>query len=298
MITNSLANSILRGKWFIHLRDVELTAHIIQGILNHEHAEGILSDRVKLTAQIGCRASGLVRSDGFSEAPSGSKAIIPLHGDMTKYGSWCNYGTSEIAAMILEAADQENIDGIILDVDSGGGCIDAISPLVDAIEYAKKRKCVIAHCDLCASAAYYVGCFCDEMIASNDISSEFGSIGVMMSFPDYAKYYENAGVKIHTIYSSLSDYKNAPFEAAKKGEYDKIRQEELDPLARNFQDAVKKRRCNLDLKVDGILNGRTFYAHEALRNGMIDGIGDLDFVMKRFSDRAAQSDIENYLSSK
>ena len=93
--------------------------------------------------------------------------------------------------------------------------MDAIAPLVDAILYARgKGKAVVAHCDLCASAAYYAASYCNEIIAANEVSAEFGSIGVMMSFPDYAKYYESAGIKVHTIYSNLSDYKNAPFEAA------------------------------------------------------------------------------------
>lgn len=38
----------------------------------------------------------------------------------------------------------------------------------------------------------------------------------MMSFPDYAKYYEKEGVKIHTIYSDLSNYKNAPLKRLKR----------------------------------------------------------------------------------
>lgn len=35
------------------------------------------------------------------------------------------------------------------------------------------------------------------------------------------------GIKEHTIYSSLSEEKNAAFELTRQGEYDKIREEEL-----------------------------------------------------------------------
>ena len=113
-----------------------------------------------------------------------------------------------------------------------------------------------AYADLCASAAYYVACYCNEIIASNNISSEFGSIGVMMSFMDYEKYYESNGVKQHTIYSDLSNYKNEPFELARKGEYEKIRSEELNPLARKFQEAVKHQRGDkLNQRSKGYLPG-------------------------------------------
>ena len=120
---------------------------------------------------------------------------------MLKYGTYCSYGTMEYADLIREAADSSNISSVLCDIDSGGGAVDAIAPLVDAILYARsKGKAVVAHCDLCASAAYYAASYCNEIIASNTISAEFGSIGVMMSFPDYAKYYESAGIKMHTIY--------------------------------------------------------------------------------------------------
>ncbi len=157
----------------------------------------------------------------------------------------------------------------------------------------------MAHCDLCASAAYYAASYCNEIIAANEVSAEFGSIGVMMSFPDYAKYYESAGIKVHTIYSNLSDYKNAPFEAAKKGDYASIRDEELDPLARDFQENVKKNRGNcLKLETEGLLRGRMFYHREALEVGLIDAIGTQDYAVQRSREIDSEMTINNYINSK
>ena len=56
---------------------------------------------------------------------------------MLKYGTMCSYGTTEIAAVIKQAVSAPNISSIILDMDSGGGAVDAIAPLVDAIAEAK-----------------------------------------------------------------------------------------------------------------------------------------------------------------
>ena len=236
----------------------------------------------------------------FSDAPQDSVAVIGLQGSMLKYGSYCSYGTTEVAEMVNQAADSPQISGILLDIDSGGGSVDAIAPLIDAIQYAqKKKKCVVAYCDLCASAAYYVACYCDEIIASNTISSEFGSIGVMMSFPDYAKYYEKDGIKVHTIYSNLSSYKNAPFEAAKEGKYDAIKTEELDPLARGFQEAVKSRRgSKLNLEMEGIIAGRMFYANDAKKNGLIDSVGTREFALGRVRELRRDAYVNEYINSK
>jgi protease-4 len=218
---------------------------------------------------------------------------------MLKYGTWCSYGTTEIAATIDEATASPKIDGIVLDIDSGGGSVDAIAPLVESISKAQaKGKPVIACCDLCASAAYYVACYCNEIMASNNISSEFGSIGVMMSFTDYAKYYEKEGIVQHTIYSNLSTHKNAPFEAAKKGNYESIKTEHLDPLAAKFQEAVKQQRKTLNATTEGILAGRVFYASTAKDNGLIDNIGTMQTAVRRVKEIRRDTAISEYINSK
>lgn len=299
MVLSHLFSAILRGKWFIRLQDVEASGLILQQVLdgsNSKTAEGKLSDREPLKLQMTQMAS----SNKQSEFPENAVAIIPLHGTMMKYGTYCAYGTVEIADLIREAADNPKVAGILLDVDSGGGAVDAIAPIIDALEYNRSMgKTSVAHCDLAASAAYYAALGCDEIVANNTISAEFGSIGVMMSFPDYAKYYENAGIKVHTIYSNLSDYKNAPFEAAKKGEYDKIKAEELDPLARKFQDAVKSKRGDkLKLDTEGILSGRMFYGNDALACGLIDSIGNRDFAVSRVRSIRIDAAMNDYVKSK
>jgi protease-4 len=274
MAFSTLYYTILNKPFFIDVRRIDAQAVLIDKFLEHDvsgFSEGKLSDGKPIARQV---TAGHAQDNQFAKAPKDSVAIIPLRGDMMKEGTMCSYGTEEIAAVIREAADARNIIGTRLDIDSGGGAVDAIAPMLEAIAFSQsKGKPVVARCDLCASAAYYVACHCNRIVADNDISAEFGSIGVMMQFPDYAKYYEQKGIKIHTIYSDLSDYKNAPFEAARKGDYKAIKQEMLNPLAVQFQEAVKSRRQNLKADVEGILNGRMFYAKDALANGLIDQIG-------------------------
>lgn len=303
MAFSNLYSAVCRGKWFVSFREVESNLLLVdklleRGIDNQDARK--LSDRDPLPLLIAATGGkGAKLSNSFADAPKGSTAIIPVHGTLLKYGTYCSYGTTEYADLIREAADAPNISSVVCDIDSGGGAVDAIAPLVDAILYARgKGKAVVSHCDLCASAAYYAASYSNEIIAANRISAEFGSIGVMMSFPDYAKYYENAGIKVHTIYSNLSDYKNA-FEAAKKGDYAAIRDEELDPLAREFQAEVKKNRGNcLKLETEGLLRGRMFYADEAQAVGLIDGVGTMDYAVQRSREINAEMTINNYINSK
>ena len=299
MEVSTLYSAICRGKWLIDPRQVDGHALLLDSLLNHQ----VEIDREKLSkreAMIHRSASegGTYVTESFNEAPEGSTAIIPLHGTMMKYGTWCSYGTMEIANLMMEAVNSDKIDSIVLDIDSGGGAVNAVAPMLDAIaECKRKNKGCVATVDLCASAAYWVAASTDAIIPVNAVSSELGSIGVMMSFADYAKYYENEGIKVHTIYSNLSDYKNAPYEAALKGEYDLIKNEELDPLARQFQDAVRKRRQCLNTEVKGVLNGRMFYAEEAVKIGLADEIGSMARAIQKAKQVAAESVIGKYISN-
>jgi protease-4 len=303
MAFSSLYSAVCRGKWFISFRDVEANLILVDKLLERgitkEDAEK-RSDVEPIPVLLSTGGKEAKSGNGFADAPKDSTAIIPIHGTLLKYGTYCSYGTTELADILRQAAESSNISSVLLDIDSGGGSVDAIAPLVDAIQYAQsKGKSVVAHCDLCASAAYYIASYCDEIIASNQISSEFGSIGVMMSFPDYAKYYEREGVKVHTIYSSLSDYKNAPFEMAKEGKYEMIREEELDPLARDFQENVKANRGNkLKLDTTGLVRGRMFYAKDAIAVGLADAIGTLDFAIQRAREIPREVCINEYINSK
>lgn len=301
MAYSQLYHNLLDGAFFIDPRRVDARAVLIDKLLRHDTAgftQKTLSEETAMPhAFVAAGDVSARRSGSYADAPEGSAAVINLHGDMLKYGTMCSYGTTEIADQMGEAAASPKIAGIVLDIDSGGGAVDAISPLQQAIAQARAAgKPVVALCDLCASAAYYVALSCNEILAANELSAEFGSIGVMMSFADYAKYYEQNGVKIHTVYSDLSTYKNAPFEAARQGKYELVRSEQLNPLAAQFQQAVRDARHSLDEKVEGILQGRTFYAREALKHGLIDGIGGMSLAVERISQLRADACLADYAS--
>lgn len=301
MKSNYLITTLLRGKWFIdHRLEIE-TSEIIDKILNRSFSgeNSILSDNKPFLFSIISTNGAIPVAEDIPEGiPYDTTAIFLIEGVMLKQGSLSHYGTTEIAAAIRKAVEHDRISSIVLRIDSGGGAIDSIAPLVDVIQLAKeKNKPIVASCDLCASAAYFVSTYCDEIHADNDISAEFGSIGVMMSFRDYEKYYKKEGITEHRIYSNLSEHKNQPLELAIQGKYDMIKTEMLDPLAVRFQKAVTENMPRLNKEVEGILSGKTFYANAALENGMIHAIGDLDFSIKRVRELRDKRLINKYTNS-
>lgn len=286
-----LTLALVRGKFFYEPTQAMAMGGTVAAIINRDW-DGMVSNVISTGADQPFREKFPISASfgdndhfipNFDDAPKGSTAIIPLKGSMLKYGTLCSYGTEEVAAAIYHATAHDNISAIVLDIDSGGGAVDAVAPIVQAIRTAQAAGLpVVAKVDMACSAAYWAASACDTIIADNEISATIGSIGVMMSFWDVKGYYEQKGYKLHTVYAPQSDHKNAAFEKALKGDYDQLQQEELEPLAINFQNAVKENRAGkLDLTAVGLLNGKAYYAHGAHRVGLIDEIGTRETAFRR-----------------
>lgn len=310
-----LISQIYRGFWAIEPGRAISQGAVVQQILNRDwnglmQTEDLNQARGRAPFPVCAVEAGgdvFAGNEAFDKAPSGSTAIIPVKGTMLKYGTYCTYGTEEIAVKMLEAAAHRNISSVVLDIDSGGGSVDAVAPLVQSIIKTRNqaKKPVVASGDLVASAAYWTASACNRIVANNDISAEFGSIGVMMNFWDVKPYYEKQGYVNHTIYAPESDYKNRPFELALEGKYDEIKQEELSPLAKSFQNAVKSYRGDkLNMEIPGLLNGRMFFASNgkdkklnAKEVGLIDEVGTLDMAVEFARSLAKSAFVEQYVKS-
>ena len=288
MKTSYLISKIFRHPWALHPRIALNMGSFIANLVN---GDLISADEKEPLCIYAVSPSGLKvflseieenQESIYDNAPEGSVAFIPIKGEMLKEDTLSHYGTESIASVLIEAANHKNIKAAILETDSGGGSVDSIPPMIDAITYAKTIMPVLGWADMAASAAYWTISSTDLIVASNDISSEFGSIGVMMQFWDIVPYWEKEGFKFHRIYAPESSYKNKPFEMALEGDYDLIKEEWLSPLAKKFQKSIRSaRNGKIDITTKGILKGRTFYANDAVKFGLADEIGNREYVIKR-----------------
>lgn len=228
-------------------------------------------------SQISAQYSPEEESNVFSSWPKGSIAIIPLVGVMTKYGTWWSYGVDDIAFLIKQADASENINGIVLLINSPGGSVISTFQIVETLKNLQKP--IIGLVDgVCFSAAELVRSHIKTVYALTEMC-EFGSIGVMAEFSDWSKYYENLGVKTIVIYPPESPLKNKAIKEAIDGDPEMLIKEQLTPWALHFQETMKK---NLSLSADideDMLQGKTFYAKDAVEKGWITGIKNLESVI-------------------
>lgn len=285
MLFSRTAKEIRGGLWavnpFTGIASLQLAKQILAGETRKES-----SHKAEARIHYLVDSSGKTQNTDLSEIPPDSIAVVEIIGNMIRYGNYFCYGADELVSIARMYDEHPNIIGQIWIIDSGGGSVSAVGPYIDFLK--EKQKPVLAYCDLCASAAYWIASNTDYVMAQNDISSMFGSIGVMATLFNYEKYYEALGIKEHVIYADPSGDKNKEFTNAIKGDYKLIKKLLLNPLAIRFQDMVKSnRKGKLDPAVDGLLTGSMFFAKSSISNGLADGIGTMREAIIKVKELAA-----------
>lgn len=277
-----LTLDILRGRWL--LRDAETLLPYAVGFLERRApVSPCVSAEAQpwLSAPVSARDSGGAGDGGDG---SGKVAVIPVHGTLIKY-DWCGApGTATIGAAIREYAGRDDVAGVVLDFDSGGGACNAIPPLVQAIAAVKaKGKPIVAHADECCSAAYWAASQCDAVFMDNSLS-EVGSIGAYCQVLDN-RANPTTGERVIAVYAKESPDKNLGYRAAIDGDPEPLRRE-LSELVAQFHEAVKAGRPGLKAKEPGVLSGAVFRPDRAVELGLADGVMTLEECVENVAIRA------------
>ena len=272
-------SDIISSKWAISEQHAQawllMVAQILQGKQLKQSKSTITKEAQLESRRYIVDGNGdYVNRNEHPNTPDGSIGVVQIAGPMQRYGSWSNWGADELVAFAEQFERDPNIIGQIWLLESGGGTVTSIAPYLEFLN--KKTKPVIGLADICASACLYVGVGTDKLYARNNISAMFGSIGMMATIVDFSEYLKNLGIKEHLIYATQSSFKNKSSIEALKGNYEEFRKEHLDPAAIQFQNFVKQSCPNLQTDVEGILEGKMFYADEALQYGLIAGIKDFE----------------------
>lgn len=296
MSKKNIILAITNGFWLIDRQYAEANAGLIHKVLSGDFAfeskENIDkpqqddADNVKaFSVDILGAVSFGSKYNPFESAQPGSTAVISISGPIMKYDNCGDPGTKSYAFILNKADKNPNINSIVIIADSPGGTVDGTQELADYIKNLSKPVVTLVD-GLAASAMYWIASSSSEIIALND-TSMIGSIGTMISFADMQPYYESLGVKFHYITADASVDKNKDYLEARKGNYDLIKQK-LNDINDVFLSSVKENRAGkIDLKKENVLTGKVYLASDAMKFGLIDAIGNLDFAVERAQALAA-----------
>lgn len=221
------------------------------------------------------------RSGNFGDVPKGSVAVVPVMGAMMR-DDYCTMaegnvaGTRTLEKVVTQLDNNENVDGIVFQVNTPGGEAFGNESLAKTIKNCGTPT--VAFFEMMASAGVFAFQGVDEIYAAEK-NSMWGSIGTFITLVNDEEFWSDMGVEFLEIYASESTEKNLEFREAREGNTEPM-VEFLDSLNSTFIQEVKKARP--EIKDDGsVFKGKLYNAVEARKIGAIDGIKDLSFAISR-----------------
>ncbi|WP_236263861.1 S49 family peptidase [Dysgonomonas sp. Marseille-P4677] len=215
------------------------------------------------------------------DAPEDSVAVMAIRGAITKHSQFCGPAGMVAQANLLDRCyANDNIKGIVIVTESGGGEAYAMQILNEAI--ARKNKPVVGFIDdFSASAAYGIISGCDQIVANRTLA-RVGSIGAYQTIVDHTEYFKNKGINLIEIYATASKDKNGELREALNGNLEPLRKM-VDVFNESFLSQVETNRTGkLKTERKDWGTGKIFFADEALKHGLIDRIDSFENVLNYF----------------
>ena len=214
------------------------------------------------------------------------KKIIPvvhISGVIGNIGGLRNGVTISSVENLLEKAFKiKNAPAVAIIINSPGG-----SPVQSSLIYKrirslaskKKVKVIFFVEDVAASGGYYIACAGDEIYV--DENSIIGSIGVIYASFGFEKLIKKYGIerRIFTTgkYKSILD----SFQKQKLSDVKKLKSVQME-IFKNFKNVVlESRNRKINRKNQNIFSGGFWVGKEAIKLGLVDGIGDLKTTMEK-----------------
>ena len=201
---------------------------------------------------------------------SGEAALIDLSGAITPSAAGFSSGiTPEQVRDLNQRAEQQNVDAIIYEINSGGGAVVASKEIKRSIE-SLDTPTICRIRDVGASGAYLFSLGCDRIVA--DSASITGSVGVSSSYLEFSDLLEKAGINYVNITAGERKQLSNPYEQPTEEEK-QILQEKAETIDGEFINEVDESRNLTQNQRETVGTGEIFLGSEAIQLNLIDQTG-------------------------
>lgn len=183
-------------------------------------------------------------------------------------------GEGSINRSLKEAREDEDVKAIVLRVDSPGGSALTSELIWREIELTKKVKPVVVSMgNLAASGGYYIACNANTIFA--EPTTITGSIGVFGMLPNAHGFATKYGVNAEQVQTHKNALGYSVFEPISE-DFKAFTLESIDQIYKTFVNRVAVGRKMTFDQVDAIAQGRVWTGSDAIKNGLVDKLGNLD----------------------
>ncbi len=220
----------------------------------------------------------LVLARNHVPAPSGKHtALIEVRGEIATDNE---ASAEQLVGALKNAFEDRGSQAVVLRFNSPGGSPVQAGIINDEIRRLKKlhnKKVYAVVEEMCASGAYYIAVAADEIFT--DKASIIGSIGVLMDSFGFPELMEKVGVERRLITAGENKAMNDPF-SPRNEKHRAYAQEMLDQIHAQFIRVVREGRGDRLKETTETFSGLYWNGEQAVKNGLADRIGNLDFVAR------------------
>jgi protease-4 len=218
-----------------------------------------------------------VARNHVSAASGPHTALIEVRGEIAADGEASAEG---LVAALKSAFEDKGAQAVVLRINSPGGSPVQAGIINDEIRRLKvlhKKKVYAVVEEMCASGAYYIAVATDEIYV--DKASLVGSIGVLMDGFGFVGAMEKLGVERRLLTAGANKGMLDPFspQDAKQTAFAKAM---IDQIHQQFIKVVKDGRGARLKETPETFSGLFWNGEEAMRQGLVDKIGSLDYVAR------------------
>ena len=239
-------------------------------------------------------------------APSNAKqriAVMYAEGEIMPEAADQSYSmtsfiTEKMARELIKLKEDKAVKAVVIRVNSPGGSAYVSDQIWKQVKALKEEKPVVVSMgNVAASGGYYISCAANQIVAEPNTLT--GSIGVFGMFPNMTGLFEKLDVTSDVVKThAFTDLGNIarPMTADEKV----LVQEAVERNYRTFLARCAEGRGMSVEAIDAIGQGRVWTGEQALANGLVDRLGDLDTAIQVAADLADLSEysIQSVSSSK
>ena len=227
-------------------------------------------------------------SDKIAIVYAEGNIVVGTGEDETDYFNTEAVITEKVVKELREAAEDDDIKGVVLRVNSGGGAVTTSELICHEVELLKEKKPVVVSMgDYAASGGYYISSHASKIVANPYTLT--GSIGIFGMIPNAKGAMDKLGLKEETVATSTTSVLSVtrPINPA----LSKAIQRSIERGYEEFTTRVATGRGMTVEKVDSIGQGRVWLGQKAIELGLVDIIGGLDTAI---AEAARLSEVQEY----
>lgn len=224
-------------------------------------------------------------------------AVIPIEGTLTKSWGLDPYsgftGYDGIKAKLIAAIEDNDVEAIMLDIDSPGGAVSGCFDLVDLIYALREDNAkpigAIAN-EMACSAAYAIFSAATPGFRFVPRTGEIGSIGVLMMHTDVQKALQMEGIEVRIFRAGKWKAEGNAYEDMEKETAQRI-QDSLDEIRDLFVNTVARNVARPGDDVGALkktireTEGLTYIGRHARDIGLADEVGSEDQLWARLLEK-------------